>query len=215
MGCRGARCALLIVALLLSACAPYPPPPAFLSPLVLPSRKPQKAAMLAAIPVFRYYLPIITAKGLQSPEIVPALACGMSLQSQRMADLLTGGKWQGRSELFCSIALVLAAQWRADNMVDFRYFDHTSTTGESPNEVAERFGCEHGYGEGNAVESIAAGYPTPELAMLALLASPPHFAHLAGSGDFFRGQDSFGVGYAQHPDEAADTKYVLLISECE
>lgn len=211
---------LFLVAFLLAACQPIrPEPSAFVSPLMLPGRVQRVEQSDLRMQVSPQGLPILaftylpTIYGIGAPPIEPGLECGFNEFAQHMALLIRTAEWQERESMVCDPRLLLAAQAHAQDMVDFRYFSHTSLAGETVNELVKRFGCEHDYGPGNYFESIAGGFPTVETALLALLASPHHRAHISGEG-WFGSQHLYGVGYAQHLLEPADTKFVVLIASC-
>src|SRR5690606_29961240 len=95
------------------------------------------------------------------------------------------------------------------------YFAPTGPDGKTPNEVVEHSGCDLPWGKGNQVESIAAGYGTPDAALRGLLNSSSHRQHLTGSGEFFRAHDRFGVGYARQAGTEYEFYYVVMTATCE
>ncbi|GEM_PF-2643706 len=109
--------------------------------------------------------------------------------------------------------LMNSSEFKSSEMASLNYFSHTSVTGETPNELARRFGFELPYSltvgsttyvigsTGNQIESLAAGYATADLALEGLIidegVSPPgHRNHLLGIEPFYATAREIGVGYA-------------------
>jgi uncharacterized protein YkwD len=200
--------AILAAAALLTYCQTPPQPSAQLSPLMMPISPLASPALEPQA--------ILVNLQVAEPPIEPALSCGLNAQADEMARMVKEADWQERKPLLCDYRLVYAAQWRAEDMAKHDYLSHDSSTGESANEVVERFGCDTGYGDGNAVESLVAGSPESARSLDWLLASPAHRRHLAGEG-WFAGQDRYGVGFAQTANGASYYQFywVLMFAECE
>lgn len=200
---------MVALAALLTYCQTPPQPSANLSPLLLP------VSPLAA-PAMQPQAILLNLQVADAP-VEPGLVCGLNATSDEMARLLSSADWQERDVLVCDYRLVYAAQSKAEAMAGGNWFAHDNPdNGETPNELIQRFGCKHGYGDGNSVESIVAGSPDPTLSLNWLLASPLHRRHLAGDG-WFGGQDRYGVGFAQTANGASYYQFywVLLFSSCE
>jgi uncharacterized protein YkwD len=201
--------AMLAAAALLTYCQTPPQPSANLSPLMMP------VSPLAS-PALEPQALLINLQ-VAEPPVEPALSCGLNAQADAMARLVKDADWQERKPLLCDYRLVYAAQSKAEAMAKGNWFSHDDpTTGESPNELVKRFGCTHGYGDGNSVESLVAGSPSPKLSLDWLYRSEAHRRHLAGEG-WFSGQDRYGVGFAQTANGASYYQFywVLVFAECE
>lgn len=203
--------AIVALAAMLTYCAPQPQPSANLSPLMMPVSPVAAPRAISPIVPRAILLNLMVADA----PVEPGLACGLNASADMMATLLAGAEWQERDVLVCDYRLVFAAQSKAQAMAEGNWFAHDDpATGETPNDLIRRFGCVHGYGMGNAVESIVAGSPDPTLSLNWLLQSPAHRRHLAGDG-WFSGQDRFGVGYAANPQVGYAHYFVILTAECE
>ncbi len=109
--------------------------------------------------------------------------------------------------------LIDSSGFKSSEMASLNYFSHTSVTGETPNELARRFGYDlpstvlvNGTtyligSQGNQIESLAAGYTTVDQALAGLIVdegvSPPgHRNHLLGIEPFNAVAREIGVGYS-------------------
>lgn len=160
---------ILALALLLVGCAAPAAQP--LSPLVAGNH--------------RLYLPIFTSEA----------GCLTVAATMHFARRLTTDERQQRPLLRCHPALVQAAQSRADGMVRSGHFAHCDLQGVCANSYARAAGCRlpAEYGDGNNIESIAAGSFSADAIFDALARSPSHAAHLFGQNDFFRRQGDMGI----------------------
>jgi len=86
-------------------------------------------------------------------------------------------------------------------MGEQRYFSHTNLDGYGPNYLVRQAGYQlpswwSSDPTANYIESIAAGYPTPETAWQAWLNSSGHRRHVLGENEFWAEQTNYGIGYA-------------------
>jgi len=108
---------------------------------------------------------------------------------ERVAELLTTDAGQQRPTLIHNGILARVARERALDMAERAYFNHTNPDGYGPNYLVRQAGYVlfAGYGAGddaNNIESIAAGFSTPELAWEGWMNSPGHKSHLLGEVPF-------------------------------
>jgi len=96
-------------------------------------------------------------------------------------------KKAGVQPLKLDVALTKAARAKAQDMVDNRYFSHTSPTWGSFGAQLKYFGIRYRY----AGENIAAGYKSPESVVGGWMKSSGHRANIL-SPKF----NKMGVGYA-------------------
>ncbi len=93
----------------------------------------------------------------------------------------------GLKPLVLDPALTKAARAKAKDMVDKRYFSHTSPTWGSFGAQLKYFGIKYT----NAGENIASGQKTPEAVMRSWMNSPGHRANILSSK-----YHKMGLGYA-------------------
>lgn len=139
--------------------------------------------------------------------------CAQNATAEKMAHVFAESEWQQRPHPTCHPLLVAAAQDKADDMLRWRYFAHMSPIGIMPNNNVLR----HGYPlpewydpHSNNVESISLNWNTVEEVFEQWIAAPSHTQHITGSHPFFAGQNCYGTGYAEGPEDAG--KYYVLIS---
>ena len=117
----------------------------------------------------------------------------------------------------CHKILAQVAREHAEDMAARDYFNPVNPDGFGPNYLVEQAGYElpDWYSQAldaNNIESIAAGYTTPEAAWNGWLASPGHRTHVLGEdSDFFADQTNYGIGYAFAPGSQY-THYLVFIS---
>lgn len=134
---------------------------------------------------------------------------------EQLGYLLEHHTEQRRIALVPEPVLMTVAQARVEDMIARQYFSHTDPDGYGPNYHVRATGwpLPDWYGQepaANNIESIAAGYPMPEDVIRGLSHSPGHWAHLMGLIDFFKEQDSYGIGYAFN-DQAKYRYYWAII----
>ena len=126
--------------------------------------------------------------------------CGMNLVAAGLARLFVADPGQQRLNPVCDARLVLAAQYRADDMVKRQYFGHFDPDGHGANYWVSHFGCklpDYYPANSNNVESIALNYPTYGETWAALLLSKYHRIHVLGLIDFYKEQTFYGMGYSE------------------
>ena len=135
--------------------------------------------------------------------------CGANAVSDELLNLILNHPEQKHVGAACSARVTAVAQARAEDMVNQRYYSHTSLDGTTPNEWLDKTGCLPDYypKTGNMVESIGLNYFTAQTMLEAFSRSPTHWTHLMGKHPGYANQLAFGVGYA-HSDER--TVFVVL-----
>lgn len=157
-------------------------------------RQPGEAVPAAAPPVPKdvyAFLPLLSRPS----------ACNPNPEEKAIADLATGHPEQERETMSCHPILAQVARERAVDMATRDYFDHENPDGLGPNRLVEQAGYQlpdwyDQAADANNIESIAAGYTTPDDAWNGWLDSPGHRNHVLGESDFFADQTNYGVGYA-------------------
>lgn len=153
------------------------------------------------------YLPIVAKEPADMPP-----------EAAVFAQLLCYDERQQRVGMAWCPALQRAAMWRANDMAALRYFAHCNPAGVCPNAVAAASGCRlpADYAQnGNNIESIAAGSPSPAVILDALGNSPKHADHLFGRGEVFRQQTHYAIGYVAMPGSVYGFYWCVMISVCQ
>lgn len=124
-----------------------------------------------------------------------------SWSAEQLGYLIERHTEQRRIALVPEPVLMSVAQARVEDMIARQYFSHVTPEGYGANYLVHATGwpLPDWYSQepaANNIESIAAGYPMPEDVIRALSHSPGHWAHLMGLIDFFKEQDSYGIGFA-------------------
>lgn len=197
-----------IVAAILAACLPTPgilPPGAANSPLTAPL-------------TYHVYIPQAQgARPMPTPRPTATTApCYRTADAALFASTLIHDARQQRVRLFCHPALVEAAYRRGVSMATKGYFGHCEPNGPCANVVARESGCKlpPEYGNGNEVESIAAGSPSWSAIYDALARSPSHSEHLFGKNEFFVQQYHVGVAHVSDPLSRWKDYWVIMIAVC-
>ena len=185
----------IILLLVVGACTSGPNP--FYSPLAQP------LSPLPKLPEGLRYNPAASTAKERNLSYLPLVQklgeCSLGPIQNQIAVLFSTDPEQRRVNIVCDPKLILAAQYRADDMQARHYFAHTDPDGHTPNYWARKFGCylPDTYPlEDNQVESIALNYPTAEITWQAWKNSPGHRAHVLGTDLFFAKQVRFGIGYS-------------------
>ena len=112
-----------------------------------------------------------------------------------------------RQPLAVNTSLTAAAGFKSEELAKFNFFSHTSVTGETPNQLARRFGYDlpsrvpaGGVNYvlptvGNQIESLAGGRATPSEALQGLIESTGHRNHLLGVTAHNQVAREVGIGY--------------------
>jgi len=129
--------------------------------------------------------------------------------------LLTTDPRQRRTNLLWSRCLTAAAKVRVESLAALQYWGHCDPTGKCANTVAREAGCRLPtyYGQGNNIESLVAGTPSPQIAFTALAESPAHAPHLFGLNPFFREQTHFGIAFLDAPGSVYHYYWSILIGK--
>lgn len=174
--------------------------------------------LIALIFISFIVIPQVEADTLSNKIYLPILSkppCLSSSQEIQLAQLLEQDSGQQRVSLTCNNTLAQVAHARAADMAAREYFSHVNPDGYGPNYLVEQAGytLPSFYGDepsANNIESIAAGYTTPELTWQRWLESPSHRSHLLGESSFFADQIEYGVGYAYDPDSPYRHYWVVI-----
>jgi uncharacterized protein YkwD len=139
-------------------------------------------------------------------------------QEERVAQLLRAASGQRRASLTPNPVLARVARERAGDMAGRRYFDHVTPDGLGPNAIVRAAGypLPAFYGQdptSNNIESIGAGYRTPEAVVEGWLASESHRAHVLGLDPLFAEQIEYGIGYVADPTTAYGHYWVLITAK--
>ena len=126
--------------------------------------------------------------------------CRLSLQEERLAQLLAEHHAQQRATFICNSLLVHVAREKAKDMATRDNFDHVTPDGLGPNYLARQGGVRlpDFYSTditSNNIESIAAGYKSADSVWKGLLNSAGHRAHLLAEEGFYAEQTEYGIGH--------------------
>ncbi|HEV7867364.1 MAG TPA: CAP domain-containing protein, partial [Chthoniobacteraceae bacterium] len=139
----------------------------------------------------------------------------LSSQEQQIVTLLSNASGQGRDFVEVNAILSKVARAKAIDLARRDYFAHVDPDGKGANTLVR----EEGYPlpshydqaqSGNNIESLAAGYPTPQNAWSNWMTSPSHKMHLMAQNSFFAEQTSIGVGYHYDADSTYKHYWVVL-----
>ena len=141
--------------------------------------------------------------------------CGLSPEAARLAELIRAHPQQRRARLRCSGVLAAVASEKAAEMA--RQGRVTHTLGVVPpnrrlRKAGYRLPPSYPGMDANQVEAVGGGFPTPEHALQAFLASTGHRAHLLAEHPFYAEQDEIGVGFARNPDTEYQEFWVVYIA---
>lgn len=134
------------------------------------------------------------------PQVTIPAQCALNSEEQAVASFAQNHPGQGRSVMGCDQTLAQVAREKAQDMAQRSYFDHTNPDGFGPNFLVKQAGYElpNWYGsapDANNIESIAAGYTTPEAVWDAWLNSSGHRVHVLAESAFWQDQTNYGIGY--------------------
>lgn len=141
--------------------------------------------------------------------------CALNEQESLVAQFAENDPGQQRERMVCDPILAEVARAKARDMALRGYFSHTSPEGEGPNLWVREAGypLPDWYGSSassNNIESIGAGYPTPDAAWAAWLNSQTHQIHVLGTQSFYADQEAYGVGYYYNADSEYKHYWVFL-----
>ena len=146
-----------------------------------------------------------------------ALATSLSAEEHYLAKYLISdlGQNRPRGEMVLDPILSAVARARAVDMARRRYVSHVNPDGHGPNYLmrAAGYSLPASWGSNvrdNFVESIGAGYGTPEQAWAGWMKSSSHRSHLLAEKSFYRNQTSYGIGYYSDPESPYRTYWVIL-----
>lgn len=138
-------------------------------------------------------------------------------EEQSLARFLVGAAGQNRprGEMVMDPILSAVARSRAEDMAGRRYVSHVNPDGHGPNHLIRSAGYSlpgswGGDVRGNFVESIGAGYGSPEEAWAEWMRSSTHRSHLLAERSFYRNQTNYGIGYYSDPGSPYRTYWVIL-----
>ena len=127
--------------------------------------------------------------------------CTPNAQEQAVADLMRQDPRQQRALMRCDPILAKVARERAEDMGRRGYFSHINPEGFGPNHLVQQAGylLPSFYMQSfpaNNLETISAGYATPEATWNGWMKSTAHRTHLLGLDRFWAEQTDYGIGYA-------------------
>lgn len=149
----------------------------------------------------RVYVPMVavTQTNVIGSGELPA-PCELSAEELAASKLIAESSQQQRTKMVCNDILSRVARARAKDMAERAYFSHTNPDGVGPNLLIEQAGYDlpswySSKRDANNVESIAAGFATPEEVFRGWLGSDGHRRHILGLIDFYADQEVYGIGY--------------------
>lgn len=142
-------------------------------------------------------------------------ACSLNEQEAVVAQFAENDPGQRRDTMVCDPILAQVARAKARDMALRGYFSHTTPDGEGPNLWVRNAGYQlpDWYGasaSANNIESISAGYSTPEAAWNAWIESQGHRTHVLGTQSFYASQEAYGIGYYFSPDSEYQHYWVFI-----
>lgn len=146
---------------------------------------------------------------------LPIVHSGASYAPTALVALLQAHPQQQRSAMTWHPALAEAARRHAAQLAADGNWSHCDLSGKCANDYATEAGCNHGYGDGNNVESLVAGTDDPAVALRALLGSEKHADHLLGRSAFFREQRHVGVALVSVPGSRFTHYWSVMTATCE
>lgn len=130
----------------------------------------------------------------------PVFAGILNSQEQQIADDMINDSHQGRPSLTLDPILAGVARARATDMARRDYFGHVNPDGVAANYLVRHAGYQlpawwDADPKANYIESIAAGYATPQTTWTGWMNSPDHRTHILGLNSFYASETSYGIGY--------------------
>ncbi len=158
---------------------------------------------------------IMGAEMVFLPMIVSPDGCGLNSEETAVANFAMNHPDQGRATMQCDSTLAQVARTKAEDMATRGYFGHVDPDGIGPNYKARAAGypLPTWYStsiDGNNIESIAAGYTTPEAAWNAWLNSAGHRVHVLAESSFWAEQTNYGIGYYYDPHSPYQHYWVFI-----
>lgn len=134
------------------------------------------------------------------PMIVNSSSYSLNSEETAVANQAMSHPDQGRAVMQIDSTLAQVARAKAEDMAKRDYFGHIDPDGVGPNHKVRVAGYDlpTWYStsiDGNNIESIAAGYTTPEAAWNAWLNSAGHRTHVLAESSFWAEQTNYGIGY--------------------
>lgn len=142
-------------------------------------------------------------------------ACALNEQESLVAQFAENDPDQQRTNMICDSILSQVARAKARDMALNGYFSHTTPEGKGPNLLVREAGYSlpdwySSSATANNIESIGAGYQTPDAAWAAWLNSQSHRTHVLGTQSFYAAQEAYGVGYYYNPDSEYKHYWVFI-----
>jgi hypothetical protein len=177
--------------------------------------------VLAQLPTVAYaqeqlYVPMVAMnRGPVEGSGDTPVACALGAEETAVLTKMASHPDQRRHSLTCDPLLAAVARARAEDMAGRDYFSHTNPDGEGPNFLVEKAGYvlpewyDHSR-DANNLESIAAGFETPNDAWDAWMESRGHRTHLLALESFYAEQVMVGIGYAYGPESRFKQYWVVI-----
>ncbi len=145
----------------------------------------------------------------------PAFASVLNSQEQAIANYMINDPNQGRPSLTLDPILASVARSRAEDMAKRNYFAHVNPDGHAANYLVQQAGYQLPSWWGNDpaanyIESIAAGYSTPQATWNGWMNSPDHRTHILGLNSFYASETYYGVGYYYDPNSTYKYYWVII-----
>lgn len=139
----------------------------------------------------------------------------LNAQEQAIAAHMINDSDQGRPFLTLDPILAGVARSRAEDMAKRNYFGHVNPDGDAANYLVQQAGYQLPSYWGNDptsnyVESIAAGYASPDATWDAWMNSPEHKTHILGQNSFYAAETSYGIGYYYDPNSTYKYYWVII-----
>ncbi len=163
---------------------------------------------------------VVGEEKIYLPMIVTSAACTMNSEELTIVNNAINHAGQGRITMQCDPTLAQVARAKAQDMAERDYFGHTDPDGVGPNYKVRTAGylLPSWYGNAinsNNIESIAAGYTTPESVWTGWMNSAGHRQHILGQSSFYADQINYGVGYYYDPNSDYRHYWVFISAPAE
>lgn len=164
---------------------------------------------------YQIFVPMITTDVVPTGSGAEPTRCDLNEQEAAIAQLMEADPGQNRKDPVCNPILAEVARGRARDMALRDYFSHVNPDGDGPNLLVREAGflLPDWYTkdqDANNIESIGAGYDTPQAAWQAWLNSSAHRRHVLGTDPFYASQNSYGVGFYTSPGSTYKFYWVFI-----
>ncbi len=142
-------------------------------------------------------------------------ACELSAEENAVLELAKAHPEQGRPVIDCHSILAQVARAKAADMATRNYVAHTDPDGNGPNALVWNAGYllpdwYPNSGTANNIESIGAGYETPQAVFNAWMNSKYHRIHVLATDSFYASQHQVAIGHYYDPNSTYKHYWVFL-----